>query len=270
MDIFNKIITGLFRLFFYPLKYVNDFWGLLIVSTLTGLLMLIVFKKVSNQAGILSTKNHIKAHLLGIRLYKHDAVLSLGTMGRIFLENGRYFMLALKPMLILMLPVIVLIIQLSARYGYTPAEVGKPIIVTVQVNDAVNVEKVRVTASQGIRVEMPPLHIPSSNEINWRMTPAESGVEVLTFQYEDQKETKKIVVNKKNLLFSPRRVSSLAALLYPVEKTIDDESFLRDISIGYSENKISFAGWRIQWLVFFFVVSLATGFLAKGIIHVHL
>ena len=271
VDIFNKIVTAIFRAFFYPLKELGDFCGLLILSGLTGFVMLIIFKKVSNQAGILAIKNRIKAHLLAIRLYKHDGVLSLRVMGHIFIENGRYFLYALKPTLVMMIPVAIIIIQLSARYGYNTAEVGKSILVSVKADDSVDLNEISLTASSGIRIDMPPIFIPSTHEINWRIYALESGISTLTFQHEQEREQKKIVADERGELLSAKRVrSSLIGFLYPTERKLAHNSFLKEISVGYSENILQLAGFRIHWLVFFILTFVAIGFLAKKLFRVHI
>lgn len=176
---------------------------------------------MSNQAGLLATKNRIKAHLLAIRLYKHDPVLSLNAMGHIFLENGRYFLCALKPAIVMIIPVVIIIIQLSVRYGYQPVEVDQPELVSVRVADSIELKDVHIAPALGLRIDAPPLIIPSAREIFWRIYPLESGTKTLTFEYSDQREYKRLVVGKRRNLVSAKRLhASTSALFYPTEKTL--------------------------------------------------
>ena len=64
MDLFNKIITWIFDILFYPFAGLHPVWGLIFISVITGVLMLLIFKVTSNQAGIRKTKSHIQAYLL--------------------------------------------------------------------------------------------------------------------------------------------------------------------------------------------------------------
>ncbi len=271
MDIFNQIVTTIFNILFFPLQTLGRFWGLFLVAVLTGLLMLIILKKVSNQEGIHATKNRIKAHVLGARLYQHDASLSVRILGRLFLENGRYLLYALKPMLILMIPVTILIIQLSARYGYQPASLGKPILVRLVANDVDDLSTIRIIPSTDVRIDVTPLTIPALHEINWRIYPITAGVSTLIFQYKETQEEKKMVTDGRWSVLSPRRLTaSVRGFLYAAEPTLSSNSFAREISIEYDETKLSVAGVNIHWLVFFILVSLMTGVAAQRLFKVEI
>ena len=272
MNIFNQITTAIFNVIFYPLQNLSSFWALFIISILTGLFMLWVFKRVSNQNGIRITKNRIKAHLLAIRLYKNDAILSLQSMGLLFKENGRYLLYALKPMLVLSLPVMIIVIQVGSRYGYQSANINEPLLVHVQVAKDVDMRQVALFApSDDIRVEKPPLYIPPRSEIYWRIYPLEAGVWTLTFSYRNHNISKKIVSGPKQHLSAPKRVSaSIESLLYPAESVLSSDSCINEISVDYSENRIKVAGIRFHWLLFFILLSIVTGFAFKGVFRVQI
>lgn len=270
MDLFNKIMTTLFRVLLFPFHKLSTLWALLLLSLLTGLLMLYMFKKVSNQQGIRVTKNRLKAHLLAIRLYKHDNLLSLITIGQILMENGRYLLFALKPMLVMIVPVTLIIIQLGAHYSYDPAQVNQVITVSVRTNSDVDLNNVSIVPSNGIRVDAPPLYIPATHEIYWRIYTIAPGSATLTFQYNHQSEKKNILVGKSGPLSVKRVRSSLVALLHPAEPRLAWDSFLKEITIGYSENRVQVGGFSMHWLVFFLLVSVAAGFLAKGFFRIQL
>ncbi|MBN1481028.1 hypothetical protein EH223_01035 [candidate division KSB1 bacterium] len=233
--------------------------------------MLYIFKKVSNQGGIRATKNHIKAHLLAIRLYKHDALLSMLAIGQIFVENSRYLLYALKPMLVMIIPVMIIIIQLGTRYGYNPAQVDQAILISIHVKNDVDLKRVTIVPSSGIRIDVPPLYIVSTHEIFWRICPLAPGTSTVTFHYNEQSESKKIVAGHNKDFVSAKRVrSSFAAFFYPAEKRLPSDSFLNEITVGYPENRIQLAGFSMHWLLFFLLVSVGIGFLTKGIFRVQI
>ncbi len=272
MDFFNTITTLFFKILFYPLHFCSALWGLVIVSVLTGLLMLVIFKKVSNQDGIVATKNRIKAHLLATRLYKHDAVLLLGALAAIFKENGRYFLFALKPVLVLCVPVMVLVVQLSAHYGYKPAQINQPILVHAFVAKDIDVRRVSLDAPPEIDVEDTPLRIPLKNETCWRIRPLENGSYNLKFSYAGHTVTKKLIVGDDRQILAAKRVQahSLAALLYPAEQTLESNCFMREIKINYPEQHVYPAGIKFHWLVFSIIASIVTGLLFKRFFRVQL
>jgi hypothetical protein len=272
MDLFNKIVTAIFNVLFLPLQALSFQWGLLIISILTGLFMLLMFKRVSNQHAILLAKNSIKAHLLGIRLYKHDAALSLIETGQLFAGNARYFYHIIKPLLILSVPVMIVLIQVGSRFGFQPAQVNKPIIVTVRVGENVDVTQVSLKPSPGIKIETPPLRLPGHNEINWRVRPVENGRHLLIFNYGEKSVSKNLVADHRHHLLAAKRVraNTLAALLYPAESALNPDCFIREIIVNYKENAVIVAGLSMHWLVSFVVVSVAIGLMAKGIFKIQI
>ncbi|NOR12743.1 MAG: hypothetical protein GQ545_05770, partial [Candidatus Aminicenantes bacterium] len=108
---FNRVFGKIFDLLFIPFRDMNPWVGMIIISFLTGLLMLVIFRYTSNQAGIKKAKNKIKAHLLELRLYKDSLGLSLKAQGNILLANLKYITHSFKPMLVMIIPVILILIQ---------------------------------------------------------------------------------------------------------------------------------------------------------------
>src|SRR3974377_243951 len=113
MVTFNSILSSLLDLLLGPFRGLHPFWALLILSVMVGAVLLVVFRYTSNQRGIQETKNRIKAHLLEIRLFKDDLRVLLSAQGSILKYNLRYMAYGLKPLLVIILPVALLLIQLE-------------------------------------------------------------------------------------------------------------------------------------------------------------
>ena len=62
----------------------------------------------------------------------------------------------------------------------------------------------------------------------------------------------------------------LSNLLYPGEAPVPNESAIESIEILYPELAISFLGWRMNWLILFFVLSLVFGYTFKGALGVQI
>ena len=272
INLINTVFNVIFSVLFFPLHRLRPIWGLTIFSLLTGLLMIVIFKRVSDQEGIRRVKNHIKAHLLELRLYKDSAGLSLIAMKDIFLSNGKYLAFALRPMLVLMMPVMIIIIQLATRYEYHPLSVGESTVVRATVIKDIPIQNIRIEAPEGIEVETSPLRIPDKDRIFWRIRAVESGEWEIGFHLIDRNVSKQIVVGTGRTILASRRVraSSLSAFLHPSESTLPGDSFLKEISIQYPHKRLTLSGMNVHWLVFFFVVSVVTGFALKGIFKVEI
>ena len=117
IGILNAAVGGLFDALFAVLGRLGPEASMAVVSLLVGLFMLFIFKRTSNQAGIRRAKDRIKAHLLELRLYKSDFGQTMRSQGRILAANGRYFLHALKPMLVIVVPILLVLVQLDARFG---------------------------------------------------------------------------------------------------------------------------------------------------------
>ncbi len=87
-------------------------WGMPV-----GLVALLIYRFASNQSDITRTKNGIKANLLALRLFRDDLGVVLRTQGQVFRLVGRYLRLGLVPLAILFVPVVLLLIQIEARFA---------------------------------------------------------------------------------------------------------------------------------------------------------
>jgi hypothetical protein len=270
MNIFNKITMALFDILFFPFRHTSSLWGVLIFAILTGFFMLWIFKKVSDQEGIRTTKDHIKAHLLEIHLYRHDALLSLEAMGQLFGANGRYLLHLVKPLLVMSVPMLIFLIQLGARYGHRPAAVGQPILFAVRHRENIDPEQISLVAP-GVQIETSPLLIPQENVIYWRIRPL-AGTSILTLRYRDKAVHKKLVIGDDHQPLAAKRVPAraLSSLFYPAEPALAVDSFVTEIQVDYPETIFQVAGVRFHWLLFFVVVSLLASFMAKRLFKVQL
>ena len=101
----NRLITGLFDLFFRPLGALGHILSLTLFSAATGLLMVWIFGRFSRQDRIRSVKNGIQANLIALRLYQHSFRVFLRIQARLFGSTLSYMGLSLRPMLVMIVPV---------------------------------------------------------------------------------------------------------------------------------------------------------------------
>ena len=65
----NVVMTGLVDLVVWPFKALGPMWALLVLSLLSGVLMLWLFGKISNQERIRTLRDWIRGNMMAIRLY---------------------------------------------------------------------------------------------------------------------------------------------------------------------------------------------------------
>ena len=87
MKIFNALVTGLFDLLFLPFGGLGPVWALVVFSLLTGVLMLWIFGKVSDQQAIRVIRDRIRGQLIAIRLFGDDLGLLFRLQGRLLRDT---------------------------------------------------------------------------------------------------------------------------------------------------------------------------------------
>jgi len=260
----------------------NPWVGMILISVLTALLMLFVYRFTSNQEGIRRVKNKIKAHLLELRLFKDSLSLSFKAQGNIFRYNLRYISYAAKPFLVMIIPLILILIQLNLWFSYEALTPGQETIIKVKLEEGYPPLDLdfALEPSAGFDIQTPPLRIEEEMEINWRIKAGEKGVHDLTFIINGQRLTKKVAVAQKPLSkISPLKVrrNFINELLYPGESPFSGDLQIKTIEVKYPAKDMNLFGWNIPrlwkippWLIVYFVLSIILGFVFKGIFKVEI
>jgi len=275
MWIFNSFFGKIFEFIFFPFRNMSPWVGMILISFLTALMMLLIYRFTSNQEGIRKVKNKIKAHLLELRLFKDSLALSLKAQGNILLSNLRYIRYSGKPLLVMIIPLILILIQLNLWYGYQSLKPGEETIIKVKLKEEQNPLDLDLTIqpSQALAVETPPLRIEEENEINWRLRAREKGIHHLSFKINGQSFTKKVAVAQKPLTkISPLKVrpNFFSALSNPGEPPLSGDLPVESIEVKYPAKNMNLFGWHIHWLIVYFALSIIFGFAFKGIFKVEI
>ncbi len=269
MTIFNTAFGSLFDLIFYFFQGMNPWVGMIVISFLTSLLMLAVYRFSSNQAGIKNVKNKIKAHLLELRLYKDDLATTFKAQGSLLKHNFRYIGYAFMPMLVMIVPLILIIIQLEFWFDYRSLHPGEQAILKVKLNDTYDPMDLDISLepSPGIVIETLPVRIAEEKEVSWRLKATENGIHDLIVRANGEAIPKRVAVGGVPLAqISPVKVQKgfLDELLYPAEPPIPKDSPLQRIEISYPFERMGFFGWHLHWLIPYFALSIILGFALKG------
>lgn len=275
MGILNAVLGTVFDLVVGPFRNMNPWIAMAVVSVLTGLLMLAVFRWTSNQDGIRRSKNAIKAHLLELRLYKDSLAQQLRSQGRILAANGRYFGHALRPMLVMMVPVLLILVQLNLRFGSRPFAPGETSILKVKLMAGHNPVETGIVleAPPGVAVESPPLRIEEDREIDWRLRAVAPGTHALTIRLGAEAFTKTVIVGGRGLVAIPNLKpgrSFLDRVFNPGERPVPNGSPVESVELNHPERRLDLLGLRIHWLVAYFILSIVFGFALKGVFKVEI
>ena len=266
---FNSLVTSLFDLLFQPLGLMPPLWSLSLVSVATGLIMLFIFGRVSDQGKIRRAKERIQGGLLATRLFRDDLGVFFRVQGRIALDTSRYLKHSLKPMAVMILPVAVILVQLNGRYGLRPLEVGEPALVKIRVSDPALFEEstdIQLLAGEGVAVETPAVRIPAKAEVAWRVRPDREGAFTLTAWVGEERVEKELLAGRGGVMVTAARTGEgvFDMFLHPGEAPLESP-FFRSMEVVYPPLEMEIAGWKVNWLVWFFVLSLVSGYLLKGL-----
>lgn len=269
----NSVLDKVFDGLFLPLGLIGPVLAMVVISFLTGLLMLVVFRWTSNQDGIRRTKTLIKAHLLEIRLYKDNLGQSLKAQGRVLAANVRYIAHALRPMLVMIVPVMLILFQLNLRFGVRALTPGESALLKVRFTDTTKPEEMDITLQvpPGVVLETPPIHIAETREIDWRLSAESSGRYPLLFRSGRTEFLFPLVVGPDRLakvpVVKPGRFF-LDQVAYPGEAPVPRGTPVASVEIVYPSQKLRLLGLNIHWLIAFFGLSIFFGFAFKGVMKV--
>ena len=134
----NPIATGIVA---FAIAWLTSPLAIVIfVSLVVGLVMFVLFGYTSDQKAIGIAKDQLKAHLLAVRLYRDQIPVVMGSYGKILRGTGRYLKLAFKPLLYVVIPITLLMVQIDRYLGQTPIPANTPFLLTVHTtaNDPLN------------------------------------------------------------------------------------------------------------------------------------
>jgi hypothetical protein len=279
MNRFNAITSALFDPLLAPFGEEHAWFDLIFWSVAGGIVALIVYKYVSNQAGIQRAKNAIKVHLLEIRLFKEDIAVVLGATARILWKNSLYLGHNILPMLVMIVPMMTILFQLEAHYAFDPLPVGSVNLLILkldgrqpEVPDTATglAETVRLELPDGLSLDAPPVRT-AEGEIAWRLRAERPGDHVALIHVGDETVEKRIAVGGPARKVPVLRTKGLEGLLYPGEPGLPAESPVYSARLSYPERDL---GWlpsgEMGVLATFFGLSILSGFALKGLFGVTL
>jgi uncharacterized membrane protein (DUF106 family) len=265
MQIVNAILRPVFDALLLPFRGLPPLVGLVVVSLVVSVLMLLVFKRTSNQRKIADVKARITAGLFEIRLFQDDLGAIFRAQSDILRHNLAYVGLSLVPLLWMIVPIVLVIAQLQFHYGYEGLTPGREALVTVELReDWPERPPVSLEAPEELRVDSPAVWLPSLREVVWRITPQARGDFEIGVLLGDERFVKTIDASDRIVRRSPSRLEAGFSneLFQPAEASLPKDAPVRAISVSYPETG-SAAGMP-TWLWIFFLLSIVFAFALKG------
>jgi hypothetical protein len=265
MPALNVAITKAVNLMLAP--FGSAPWvGLIAVSVVTGAVLLAVFRYTSNQRGIRRAKNQIVAGLLEVLLYRDDIGVVMRAQLRLAKDNLRYLGYALVPLVFMVIPVGILLVQTDLHYGRRPLNVGETAIVDLRLKPGANLDTASLSSPEGVEVETAALRIPALNEVDWRVRAARPGSYDLHLKIGAEELTKNVIVGHHGGAVPNTRVRADAwsQFLHPGEPPLPRASAAASVTVTYPGAEMRLLRWRMHWIWPWLVISMLVGYALKG------
>jgi hypothetical protein len=268
----NAAADALGRIVLAPIALAPGWLSATVVSAVTGVLLLLVFKYTSNQRAIKRARDDINANLLALKLFKESTSVSLRAQGRILYGALRLFVLAIVPMLVMAVPVTLLLGQLALWYQFRPLEVGEEAVVTLTLNGSgTDLSAVRLEPNPAGDVLIGPVRVPSKREVCWKIRAREKGTHRLVFAAGQATADKELAISPRFLRVSKLRPSWQWSdvLMNPAEAPFRPSSQVRSIDISYPDRDSWTSGTDI-WVFYWFAVSFVAALLFRRALNVNI
>jgi hypothetical protein len=275
LESLNQLITLATSLLLTPFKELAPAWGLSALSLIAGGILVLAYGRISNQKALRDVKRKIAAGIYEAVLFRHDVRLSLRAQGGMLISGFRYLAIATPPLVILIIPSLLLLAQLNLRYGSRAIKPGESVIVSLTLNDEDALFDTNLKSdSPHLRIT-PPLRDLSNKSISWRVDALqESSANLLALSLPDGREIiEQLAVGyaSSSEISAIKHTSPWWQILYP-GATIPKEfsTTLSQLEVTYPRSELSIAGIKTNWMVLFFVISLASGLLVSKVVGVEI
>jgi hypothetical protein len=255
----NSAANVLGRLFLSPIAVLPGWLSSTFVASVTGVLLLVVFKYTSNQHAIKRVRDDINANLLALKLFKDSTRVAIVSQGRVFWGAIELLVLALVPMLVMALPVCLVLGQLSLWYQLRPLQVGQEAVITLSLNksQASSWPSVSLAPSTAVEVVTGPVRVLSKREVCWNVRGVQEGTHRLDFQVGDKTAGKEVAIGDGFMRVSKVRPGWhwTDILFNPWEPAFRPDSPVQSIDIDYP-HRSSWTSGTDSWVIYWFVVSM--------------
>jgi hypothetical protein len=255
-----------------PIALLPGWFSATILGAVSGVVLLGVFKYTSDQKGINRVRDDIKANMLALKLFKDSVKVAFRAQGRLFVGAFWLFLFGLVPLLVMIVPVMLLLGQMSLWYQQRPLRVDEEAVVTLKLNGGADdpCPDVNLQSDGAAEMLLGPVQVASKREVCWNIVAREGGLHRLTFQVGDQTVDKELAIGDSFMRVSAQRPGWdwSGVLTQPRERPFPPDSSVRSIEIDYPR-RVSWTSGSDWWVVYWFGVSLGAAFCFKGVLKVN-
>ena len=275
MNAVNTLLNAISDTLLGPLAGWPPLLTLVLVSTVAGVLMAIVFRYTSHQQALRRVADLSRAQVLAIKLFKDDPAGIFRSLGQLMKCTGLRLWYSLPPMLVMLVPFVLLLAQLAQRYEYRPLYPGEKVIVKAQLSQKAWLRSAEVTLQlpSQIEVEARPLRDHQRHAIYWRARVIEAAPATLSLQVGSEQVDKTITLSddgQRLLRVSARRPGAgfWDRLLHPGEPGFAAADQVQRITVHYARRVTPLLGFDVPWWLTFVLVSMLAAVLVRPLVKV--
>lgn len=242
-----------------PFDWLGPFWGLTLLSLLSGIAMLWVVGKTTPQSLVERSRNRMDSAIYEIRLFIDSPKRVLISLGRLISNSLFYIAYMLPAFVILALPLTFMYLSLETRHGMEPIGIDQPFVISVDLADGVDGKTIVHTASDGLEITAPPLYIPSEQAVYFRAELKKQTTSTLHLDVGGRGVSKLIVGDPGAVQMAPERASGIDLFIsYGPEADLDGP--ITGISVSHNTKDNSYLGIGMPWWLWWLLLMMISAF----------
>lgn len=246
-----------------PFDALPPFWGLTLLSALSGAFMLWVVGKTTPQRRVDIARARMASAIYELRLFLDSPGRILRSQARLLGWSFAYVGYMMPAFLLLSLPLGLLYFHLDVRHGQAPLPTGAPVVIQVSLEEGTDLATVAPgDLPAGVRVTAPPLRVVDEHRVYLRAVIDTPGTHTLPIRVGDEVIEKRLVADPGALQVSPERCRGACLWAsYGHEPPLPGDSGVASIAATHPDAPQSWLGtsmpWWLYWLLLATVVALA-------------
>lgn len=263
----NAMMNWIGGLFFGTMRTAGPWTAMIAVSFASAVIVMVVFRLVSNRDRIRRRKGLMISRLLELLLFRHDIALSSGAFVRLLGANVAYLSAFLVPLAVCMVPLVLIMVQTGAWLDARPLGPGEQGLLKARFvkGSPVMMQTVSAEGSGALKVDAAAVRIPERNEICWALYGAAAGDAKVTVTVGGNACEKLVSCGPGMRRVSQKRVAGgvWAQTLNPFESPLPSACLIETISVEYPRSWLSTDVPGVRWLVVYTLLTLLFGWLLQ-------
>jgi hypothetical protein len=163
-------------------------------------------------------------------------------------------------------------VQVDRYLGRTPIPTNAPFLMTVYTTSNVVLNDATLDLPPEITTTAPAVHIPAENEIVWRLVGSREGRYEVKIADGGESVGKAVCIGSGLARISTVRLRGhfWERTFSAAEQALPESSPIESISINYPDRNIEIAGYGMNWIWLFFILSMVAGFIFKEILGIQI